>query len=148
MTNSLKEVVRFDGPEVVQPGLEPVQPGLEPVPNQQHLNIVPAHGHVPHRERMGGLTRITFWMAVMMAALVVIVIAVAVGLGVGLGTKAHSTSIPSATIATSSDTTSTLLHILYSIINIHKYYLRNNFYILIVCINIHLNPVPNIHNHL
>ncbi|PIG79024.1 hypothetical protein AARAC_003588 [Aspergillus arachidicola] len=102
MTDSFKEVSQIHGIEVVQAGLEPI-----PNQNNPHHVVVPvlADESVPRESRICGLRKMTFWLAVIVAALVAIVIALAVGLGVGL-TRSHSTStapIPT----TSSKSTST-----------------------------------------
>ncbi|KAF7595548.1 hypothetical protein BBP40_005583 [Aspergillus hancockii] len=94
-------------------GIEAVQPGLEPVPNQTPRYVAvpaPAEEFAPREQRICGLRKSTFWLAVTVAALTVVVIAVAVGLGVGLSSRSHSTStVPSAPpAATSSGTESTL----------------------------------------
>ncbi|KAE8313114.1 hypothetical protein BDV41DRAFT_564630 [Aspergillus transmontanensis] len=102
MTDSFKEVSQIHGIEVVQAGLEPI-----PNQNNPHHVVVPvlADESVPRESRICGLRKMTFWLAVIVGALVAIVIALAVGLGVGL-TRSHSTSTPTIP-ATSSKGTST-----------------------------------------
>ncbi|KAB8277171.1 hypothetical protein BDV30DRAFT_205276 [Aspergillus minisclerotigenes] len=115
MTDSLKEVTQIQGIEVVQAGLEPV-----PNQNNPHHVVVPVlpNEFVPRESRICGLRKMTFWLVVIVAALVAIVIALAVGLGIGL-TRSHSvsttpvattssksTSTPSSPSSTSSDTAS------------------------------------------
>ncbi|KAB8200193.1 hypothetical protein BDV34DRAFT_205341 [Aspergillus parasiticus] len=113
MTDSFKEVSQIHGIEVVQAGLEPI-----PNQNNPHHVVVPvlADESVPRESRICGLRKMTFWLAVIVGALVAIVIALAVGLGVGL-TRSHSvsaapvptgssqsTSTPSSSTSSSSST--------------------------------------------
>ena len=89
MSDSFKEVAQIHGIEVVQAGLEPV-----PNQNNPHHAIVPvlANESVPRENRICGLRKMTFWLAVAVAALVAVVIALAVGLGVGLTSTSGVTS--------------------------------------------------------